>query len=97
MRSSVVDNMTGRFSGTTYEVQSLRLRDKDGRPNLTLHFSIRGLTTTKFRSVSNPNHEVYGKADQVQASMAGSGDQNGEDIVVNATVKISGSAVEVLP
>jgi hypothetical protein len=97
LSASALDTTTGKFVATTIDIQRLRLRDRGGFPNLTLHFDIRGFATTKSKSVLDSQGVVIGQANAVTAQLTGDGDKNGDTILLRASLKITGAALEILP
>jgi hypothetical protein len=89
------DLATGVERGTEYRNWSFRLKNKDNSPDLNLHFRVRGLTQSKFRTLLSSQDAIIGEAEEWISSVAGTADLDEKDAVVRGTVGASGRTLEV--
>jgi hypothetical protein len=95
MEGSVLDTSTGKMKATDYDIQRFQLVDQGGFPNLDTHFDARGVTVTKSKTLVNGAGAVIGQAHQVLAVLAGDGDRNNTNVVMQVSIKILGGVIEV--
>jgi hypothetical protein len=89
VNSSVVNTKTGRGTGISYEIAHFALQDAVGG-SLNIHFDVSGIaTTTSNISPSNP------QIPQIDATVQGSGDRNGNLLILQGSIGISGRTLEV--
>jgi hypothetical protein len=93
--SSSFNPRTGNASGADYGVDSFSLQDQGGFPPLSEHFSVSGLTITSSRGVVRQG-QVVGQVDRVDAQVSGTGDRNGNVIVIQGSVHAVGNSTEVI-
>lgn len=93
--SSSFNPRTGNASGADYGVDGFSLHDQGGFPALTEHFSVSGLTITSSRGVVRRG-QVVGQVDRVDAQVSGTGDNNGNAIVIQGSVHAVGNSTEVI-
>ncbi len=86
---------TGNASGADYSVDGFTLQDQGGFPSLTEHFNVSGLTITSSRGVVRRG-QVVGQVDRVDAQVSGTGDNNGNVIVIQGTISAVGTGTEVI-
>jgi hypothetical protein len=86
--SSVTNTRNGRTSGNTYSIEQFVLQD--GYAPLTLHFNVNGVAVGTFSNAAE------GQNTDVDASVAGSGDRNGDPLILEGTVRIFGDTLQVV-
>jgi len=77
----------GRSLITDYSIQQFALQDGNGSA-LTLHFNVSGFTTE-----SSTNG---GQSSSLTISAAGSGDQNGKQMILQGSISVRGGTLEVV-
>jgi len=82
-------------SGADYGVDSFSLQDQGGYAPLTEHFSVSGLTITSLRGVVRRG-QVVGQVGRVDAQVSGTGDNNGNAIVIQGSIHAVGNSTEVI-
>jgi hypothetical protein len=94
-----VNTVSGVGKGTEYQIFRLRLRDNGGQI-LEAHFDVTGLSTVKTATIGKPG-AVIGEARGISAVLFGTGDFTDglvtHDLIVQVTLSVSGSTVQVLP
>lgn len=90
--SSTINNRSGRYVASTYSIDRLTLQDAPGYPPLTLHFSVSGLTTDTLSNVASPR--LRG---DLNTDVSGSGDSEGEVLILQGTIRVQGETLEVVP
>jgi uncharacterized lipoprotein NlpE involved in copper resistance len=83
---------TGRGNSTDYSIQRLALKDStDNATLLSLHFDVQGVAVeTSFFSAT------AGTQTELDASVSGSGDQNGKLIILEGSFRVQGNTLEVV-
>jgi hypothetical protein len=93
INGSISNTKTGRGSSITYEIGRFALQDAHGQ-TLSLHFNVDGVVTG---SSSSP---FFGPASPqsstIDANVAGSGDKNGNFIILQGSINIFGRTLEVV-
>jgi hypothetical protein len=89
--SSQSNLKTGRASSTDCSIQRLALVDSSGSPALTLHFDVQGIATET--STTDPS---TGTRTGLDASVSGSGDENGKVLLLEGMFRIQGNTLEVV-
>ncbi len=87
--SSVTNTKNGRTSGNSYSIEQFTLQD--GYAPLTLHFNVNGVAVGTFSDSA-----ALGQRTSVDASVAGSGDRNGNPLILEGTVRIFGDTLQVV-
>lgn len=95
MVASILNTATGKVTGTSYDIERFQLSDQGGFPNLDTHFNLRGGTVTRTTTLVNGAGAVIGQAHQVMATLAGDGDRNGTNLVIQGSIRILGSVIQV--
>jgi hypothetical protein len=90
--SSTSNSRSGRSSGNDYSIQEFVMQDNPDYPPVSLHFSVRGVTV-----VSSSSSPVAGSSSELSASVSGSGDRDGELLILQGGVDVKGRALEVVP
>ena len=89
---SVSNTKTGRGSSVTYEIGRFVLQDAHGQ-SLSLHFNVDGIVTG---NISSP---IFGPAtpqnSTTDANVSGSGDRNGNLLILQGSIEIFGRTLEV--
>lgn len=88
VEGSTVNNRTGRSVVTDYSIQQFVLHDADGAA-LNLHFDVNGVATQ-----NNVNSAI---GNDVSIDAAGSGDREGDLLILQGTIGIFGHALETVP
>jgi hypothetical protein len=87
VQSSVVNNRSGRSSTTVYSIQELILQDSNGYAALNLHFDAAGYAVETTRN----------QLSDLTISASGTGDRNGNLLILQGTIEVSGGTLEVVP
>ena len=89
---SISNTKTGRGSSVTYEIGRFVLQDAHGE-TLSLHFNVDGIVT------GNSSSQLFGPAgpqnSTVDANVMGSGDRNGNLLILQGSIEIFGRTLEV--
>ncbi|HEX4264771.1 MAG TPA: hypothetical protein VH597_10570 [Verrucomicrobiae bacterium] len=86
---SIVNTRTGRGSSLSYEIARFALQDAVGA-SLNLHFDVSGIATTSSNiAPSTPQIPT------IDANVSGSGDRNGNLLILQGSVEIFGRTLEV--
>lgn len=89
---SVSNTKSGRGSSVTYEIGRFALQDAHGE-TLSLHFNVDGIVT------GNSSSPLFGPASPqnstVDANVMGSGDRNGNLLILQGSIEIFGRTLEV--
>ena len=89
---SISNTKTGRGSSVTYEIGRFALQDAHGE-TLSLHFNVDGLVT------GNSSSPIFGPGGPqnptIDANVAGSGDRNGNLLILQGSIEIFGRTLEV--
>ena len=91
----ILDTTTGFERGTECVNRSFRLRNRGGFPNLTVNFTVSGLSATKYKSLLDDQGAVIGVADEYVMSVVGTAQVNGASAVIHGAVSNIGRTVEV--
>jgi len=98
----VHQQLTGSVSGTVsstarprsvslnYSIQQLALQDASGYAGLTLHFNVSGFATESLSS-NSPS-----QATELDIDASGSGDINGNLVILQGSINLSGGTIEVV-
>jgi hypothetical protein len=89
VNGSVQDTRSGRGSSISYEIARFALQDAVGA-SLSIHFDVNGVTTT---SSDIPSSGV--PIPMVNANVSGSGDRNGNLLILQGSIVIFGRTLEV--
>jgi len=84
--SAFVNNRNGNAGGTEYSVDGFGLQDQFGYPSLSAHFGVSGFTVTTSTGIVNRRGQVTGQTDSIQADVSGTGDTNGQLLIIGGTV-----------
>ncbi len=84
--SAFVNNRTGAANGTEYSIDGFGLQDQAGYPSLSAHFGVSGFTATTSTGLVNRRGQVIGQTDSIQADVSGTGDSNGQLLIIEGTV-----------
>jgi hypothetical protein len=87
VESSVHTRRNGRSFATVYNIQRLALQDSAGYPALNLHFDVRGF------AVQNS----AGQGSYLTINASGSGDRNGNLLILQGNINVRGGTIEVVP
>jgi hypothetical protein len=90
VESAFVHRRTGATGGTEYSIDGFSLQDQAGFPALSKHFSVSGFTATASRDVVNRAGQITGQANSVDADVSGTGDSNGQLLIIEGTVDADG-------
>ena len=82
--SSFLNKQNGRSSSTSYNIQHFALRD--GLAPIGLHFEVSGLAV----------EESNGVVTRLDADVSGSGDRNGELLILSGSINVNGRQLEVV-
>lgn len=89
INSGVADTRTGRSTSLNYEVLHIALVDSDVA--LNLHFNMSGIATVNGTSAPNTT-----PSSTIDANVSGSGDRNGNLLILQGSVDIFGRTLEVV-
>jgi hypothetical protein len=84
--SAFVNNRNGDAGATEYSIDGFGLQDQAGYPTLSEHFSVSGFTVTTSTGVVNRRGRVIGQTDSIQADTSGTGDSNGQLLIIEGSV-----------
>jgi hypothetical protein len=84
--SAFVNNRNANAGATEYSIDGFGLQDQFGFPALSAHFSVSGFTVTTSTGVVNRRGQVTGQTDSIQADTSGTGDTNGQLLIIEGTV-----------
>jgi hypothetical protein len=87
--NSVVNTRTGRSSSSDYSVAQFVLQD--GLAPLNLHFSVSGLAVENTFSTAG-----LGNLGNVDATVTGAGDRNGNLLILEGSIHIHGDTLQVI-
>ena len=90
--SYTYNSKTGKGKGTNYGIQQFTLQDSTGFQPLALHYTVSG---TAVENVSVP--EIPGPRAELRADVSGTGDSDGNLLIIQGTIRIFGQQVEVAP
>jgi hypothetical protein len=90
INSSVLNTRLGASVQNTYRLQRLVLQDAEGCPALPEHFDVRGLAT-KTTTTSG-----RGAGESLILEVVGTGDLNGEFLIIQGTISAFGGQLEVV-
>ena len=85
--SAWLANRTRTVGGTEYSIDGFTLQDQAGYPSLTAHFSVSGFTATTSVGEVNRRGQVVGQLDSIQADVSGTGDSNGQLLIIEGLVQ----------
>jgi len=88
---STVNSKTGKASGSNYSLQEFSFVDAGGYDPVAFHYSVSGVATENFSIPAIP-----GPRSELKADVSGAGDLNGELLLLQGSIKVSGQAVEVV-
>jgi hypothetical protein len=88
---SQVNLRTGNGSSTDYSLQRFALSDVDGYAPLPIHFDVRGIGAETSRTATP---EITRES---LTDVSGAGDQNGDALILQGSIHISGHTFEVVP
>jgi hypothetical protein len=89
VNGAAVNTKTGRGSSVSYEIARFALQDAMAG-TLNLHFDVNGVTTTSSNiSPSSPQFPM------IDANVSGSGDRNGNLLILQGSIEIFGRTLEV--
>ncbi|HXC99051.1 MAG TPA: hypothetical protein VN048_06900 [Verrucomicrobiae bacterium] len=88
--SAWVTRRTGAAGDTEYSIDGFGLQDQPGFPALTEHFSVSGFTATTSRGVVNRRGQIVGQIDSIDADVSGTGDSNGQLLIIEGSVDAEG-------
>jgi hypothetical protein len=91
LESSEMNSRTGRSSTVDYSLQRLALRDSASYPALTAHFDVQGIAV---QTTTNSPRQGWNTGSE--ANMAGAGDRNGNALILQGDVTITGNTLEVV-
>jgi hypothetical protein len=83
-----VNTKTGRAVEADYSIHRFSLHDW-GSP-IGLHFDVQGIATENLSNGANPQSEL-------SADVVGSGDRNGQLLILQGSVTVRGRTLEVVP
>jgi hypothetical protein len=87
--TSTLNNKTTRFSATDYYTVLFVLQD--GSASLTEHFNVNGLATENVTYVGSTL-----QGDDVTVAATGTGDQNGQPVIWQGTIRFHGTTLQVI-
>jgi hypothetical protein len=88
--AGVLNTRTGRVSSSDFSVQEFVLRDNDFYPSLPIHFDVRGIAVE-----SSSNAPSHGPGSELSADVTGTGDRNGDFLILTGTVTLRGHTLEI--
>lgn len=89
VEGAIVNTKTGRGSSVSYGIARFALQDAVGA-SLNIHFDVNGIATTSSNiSPSDPQIPI------IDANVSGSGDRNGNLLILQGSVEIFGRTLEV--
>jgi len=74
-----------------YSIQRLALTDSSPNPALTLHFDVQGIGVETTVTAATGSHT------ELDAGVAGSGDENGKPLILEGSFRVYGHLLEVVP
>jgi len=86
--SSQLNTKTGRSSETDYSIQEFSLHDVLGQP-ISLHFDVQGIATEDLSNAATP-------LSNLSADVTGSGDNNGQLMILQGSITVRGRTLEVV-
>jgi hypothetical protein len=90
--SSTVNSKTGKSNGSNYSIQGFQLQDAGGYQPLALHYSVSGVAVEDFSIPAIP-----GPRSELNANVSGTGDSDGNLLILQGTIRVHGQAIEVVP
>jgi hypothetical protein len=94
--SAVINTKTGDFRDVDYSVDSFNLVDQPGFPALGLHLNLSGFTVLSAKGLVNRHNAVVGQLDRLEERVSGTGDQNGNGVIVHGSISAESSGTEVV-
>jgi hypothetical protein len=94
--STLVNTKTGDFADVDYSIDSFNLVDQPGFPALGLHLNLSGFTVLSTRGLVNRRGTVTGQLDRLEERVSGTGDQNGNGIIVHGSISAESTGTEVV-
>jgi hypothetical protein len=94
--SAFVSARTGAAGETEYSIDGFSLQDKPGYPALTEHFSVSGFTATASKGVVNRRGQITGQMNSIDADVSGTGDSNGQLLIIEGTVDGDGIGTQTV-
>jgi hypothetical protein len=91
-----IQRRTGAAGATEYSIDGFGLQDKPGFPALTEHFSVSGFTATTSRGVVDRRGQAAGVIDSIDADVSGTGDSNGQLLIIEGTVDADGIGTQAV-
>ncbi len=82
---------TGRAAGDDFSIQSFILSDSPGYAPLTMHFDLRGMASENWATTP-----AQGTRSELTAEVTGSGDSNGNTVILRGIVRVHGYSLEVV-
>ncbi|HWD93106.1 MAG TPA: hypothetical protein VG938_12245 [Verrucomicrobiae bacterium] len=89
VEGSVVNTKTGRGSALSYQIVRVALQDNVGA-TLNLHFDVNGIATSA-SSIAPSSLQIP----TIDANVSGSGDRNGNVLILQGSIEIFGRTLEV--
>ncbi len=87
---STVNSKNGKSSGSNYSIQQFWLVDGNGY-SLSFHFSLSGIAVENFSIPAIP-----GPRSELKADISGQGDLDGQLLILQGSLKVTGQTVEVV-
>ncbi len=91
IEKSTSNSKTGKGSGSYYSLDEFFLADPGSYNPLSEHYDVSGMTTEDFTVPAIP-----GPRSELKATVSGTGDLNGNPVVLSGTIKVTGQTVEVI-
>jgi hypothetical protein len=82
---------TGAVGDTQYSIDRFAVHDQAGFPPLATHFHVSGFTVTLTRGIVPTETGPVGVIEQLDASVAGTGERNGKLIVIEGSIIARGN------
>lgn len=94
---TLITTSTGAVADTQYSIDRFALHDQAGFPPLTTHFHVSGFTITKTLGVVSTTVGPVGLVEQIDASVAGEGESDGNVIIVEGVITARGNNIAPNP
>ena len=89
---STVNSKNGKSSGSNYSMQEFGLQDVGGYQPLALHYTLSGVAVENFSIPAIP-----GPRSELSADVSGTGDNAGDLLILQGTVRVHGQSIEIVP
>jgi hypothetical protein len=89
---SSVNHKTGKSNGSNYSIQEFGLLDLGGYQPLALHYTLSGVGVENYSIPAIP-----GPRSEWSADVSGAGDNAGNLLILQGTLRVHGQALEIVP